>query len=336
MTPKSFSVLAGLTAVAVAAAVWTSMPHGGGAILSSRGETLLPSLAGKASDIAAIKVESKDHSIEMRRAGEQFLDASGYPVKGQAVRELVESVAGMTIQERKTDDPKREAEIDLAKPDAKEGAGTRVTFLDKDGKPIAGVVLGKRDYTVGGVSGGQFVRRAGEDQAWLVRGAGKLPAARSGWFDTELIGVNADEITGVTIENGKGTVDLVPGDKGLTLASVPDGAKPDTQKIGRIARYVGTLDFEDVRDRDAKAVTSGEKLTLRLKDGASVTLIRLAGDAKSGSWFRFETTAPAQGEAPKSIATLAKRAPDFDFRLSPSLNDMMGWSADDLVQKTEG
>lgn len=336
MTPRSFSVLAGLTVVAVAAAVATSAPRGGSGIMAAQGTSLFPDLLGQAKKIGTVRIERSDGQTTLTRTGDKFVDASGYPAKTDAVRRLVRSLAGLTIEERKTSDPKRHAEIGLAAPDAKKGAGTRVLLEAADHKQIAGVVVGERNYTVGGVNGGEFVRRAGDNQAWLVQGAVSLPSTRAGWFDTSLAEFKPTHISAVTIDNAKGSIMLVRGDKGLKLASVPQGATPNQDKIDRIVQAVAALSFDDVRKRAGDVPPTAPTITIALEDGSRVTLSRLGNGSDQHPWYRVETAPPVGKDPLPAVATLAKRAHGYDFQLGNSVTDVIGWTPDALVKQPQG
>ena len=175
MTAKSFLLLAGTTAIAAALAVTSSFTWNQTSAVAERGQPFLPALAKNAEAIASVTIETKDETMTLKREGSNFLDASGYPVKRDAARDLLASISVLKIEEKKTSDPTRHADLELAAPDAKDGSGKKITFLGKDGKPLTGLFAGETDSSVGGISGGQYVRALDSDQAYLARGSVKLP-----------------------------------------------------------------------------------------------------------------------------------------------------------------
>src|SRR5262249_45879458 len=155
-----------------------------------RGELVVPGLADKANQIAGLTVRKGADSLSMERRDAGFLAAdSGFPVKTDAVRDLVASSIELTFEEGRPSDP------------GEANGGTEVT-LRTAGGDLADFVVGNRDGTVGGPSGGEFVRLKGGPQTWLVRGNVRLPSSRSDWFEAVDLGVRRSEIKRIEMSGG--------------------------------------------------------------------------------------------------------------------------------------
>ncbi|MEM9029592.1 MAG: DUF4340 domain-containing protein, partial [Pseudomonadota bacterium] len=178
MTPKSFLALATATLVAVLLAMVTSSTSNTGNVIADRGESFVSGLAEKANSIASITTVTSDGTTTVTKKGNTFVDASGFPIKDETARQLVTSLALLSIEERKTDVADRHADLELAAPDAKSGAGQRITLKDSGDRVVADVIAGRREFTVGGTRGGQYVRNASDTQAYLVRGTVNVPSGR--------------------------------------------------------------------------------------------------------------------------------------------------------------
>jgi Domain of unknown function (DUF4340) len=335
MTTRSFLALAGLTVLAVIAAGVVSTTSTGGGAIAARGEALLPGLVDKANSIAEITVETEDSTTTIRRDDGRFVDASGYPVRPEAVRDLVASLSVLTIEERKTADPNRYHELGLAEPSAEDGAGERVLLKDGSGNAIAEVVAGEADHTVGGTRGGQYVRAAGDAASYLVRGSVSLPLGRSGWFDVKLFEAGADAIAKASIRDGEtAVVTLARQADTLGLVDPPAGRSADESKIDRLARLFQPLEFSDVRPADGAATPSGRSIALETTDGLRVTVIALGAGEQSGDWVRV--TAVATTEAAQSTAEeVSAKTGAFDFRLSAGDRELLDWTMDDVTKAAE-
>ena len=79
MTLRSFSVLAGTTAFAVVLAIATSLSFNSDSAVGERGNSFLPGLAQKATKISTIKVTDGNSIVTLKREGDRFIDASGFP-----------------------------------------------------------------------------------------------------------------------------------------------------------------------------------------------------------------------------------------------------------------
>jgi len=262
MNAKHLSILAVLAAISIAATAWalhTSAPT----VASDRhGENVVPSLLAKANDITALSMRDGADTFVIERRDNRFVASdSGYPVKTDAVSDVVASSAGLTFQEARTSDPARYGDLGLADPGAKD-AGKEITFRTAGGE-LASFLVGNSDTTVGGPSGGVFIRLKGQPQTFLVRGNVRLPGGRSGWFVPISFEVKRSEIKKVELTGGgRDGVTLlasagVPGlaSTGLpgglpgqfVLADVPEKRTPDNLKASLLANVVDSFSFQDVR-----------------------------------------------------------------------------------------
>lgn len=340
MTPKSFLALSGATLAAVAAAAVAAGLEGAQPALAERGERLFPDLPDRAEAIARIMVRDGDMQMEIERREGRFVDAvSGYPVDAATLRALVTSLGALEIAERKTADPARHADLDLAAWDAEDGAGAEIMLLDEDGDSVADLVAGARDFTLGGVSGGQFVRRGAEDQAWLVRGRVEAPTRRRAWFDTVLHDGETAEIVrmALTPESAEPIPFEREGEALALAVDPPAGRVADTDRPDRIARGLANLDFEDVRPDDGLAET-GATLWAETAAGLRLHLARVAAPEETGDedaiWARIRAEA-LKPEAEEAAAALAARTEGFVFRLSAWDAAPLGWTLEDITRPVD-
>lgn len=333
MTPRAFAVLLALTGAAVAGAFVVSGERGAGDVMVERGLPLLPGLADASARIAEIRIEGADGAMVLTRRDDGFVDASGYPIVTSAVRDLVTSLATLRIEERKTGDPARLAQLGLADPQASEGGGDRVVLLDSDGGTIAGIIAGARDFTVGGVDGGQFVKNDAREMSHLVRGSVDLPNRRAAWFDTAMFRVPETDLRRLSVQPSSGEpVDLLRSEDGLYLAGpLPAGRVADEVKVERLTRFLEDLDFEDVRaaserlaadNRGGVLVAETETLRLRLERDLS--------DGEPGIWVRVSVEPLAEGGS-ETAAEIAARTYAFAFKLNEFGAEIIEWSIADAT-----
>ena len=337
MTLRSLAILGVVTALAVGLAVATSFSWSTRDAVSERGATLLPAVAKQVGDIASISIKTEDQEITLKRDGDRFTEgASGFPIKQDVVRNLMASVALLTIEEKKTGDAARHAELDLAAKDAEKGAGEWVSFAAKDGNEIAAVIAGKTDYTVGGIRGGQYVRRAGEDQTYLVRGSVKLPYGRSGWFDnTKLLEVKPETVVSAEIAKGQEQQVALTKDGGLLkLVDLPEGKVLDDTKVGQITKLFENLTFIDVRKKSGPAKDDAPAISIATADGLSVKLVSLGITEDKGHWVQI-TASGDTAEAKKALADVAKKLETYEFKVSGSKIGPIGWTAADLTKDAQ-
>lgn len=329
MTLRSLAILVLATAVAVAAAILSSMSHEQGA-LADKGERLLPDLAASADEIAAITVIGKDDATTLSRSGDTFVDASGFPVSTEAVRDLLTSLSVLTIVENKTADPARYGDLDLAEPTAEEGGGTEIVLRDDAGEEIARIVAGRADYSVGGRGGGQYVRTGGSDVSHLVRGSVEVPLTRASWFDAVLLEKDKDQIEAVTLtlDNDQEIV-FRRQDGMLAMVDQPADREIDAAKRDRLANLLSKLDFVDVRRSTAPDGEGRGVLRFETNDGLAITIVALSGQDQRDQWARISVESLSD-EAKAAAEQLTRKVDGFEFRLPAGDLDVADWDADDF------
>ena len=335
MTLRSFLVLAGATAFAVVLAVSSTLTFRTDNAVSERGKAFLPGLAARIGDVATITVQDGAQTVTLKRKGESFEDASGFPTKMKPVRDLALSLSTLRIEERKTADVSRHADLALAAPSAKMGAGKSVVLKSKEGEMIASVLVGKPDYTVGGVGGGQYVRMTDSQQTYLVRGNVKLPYGRSGWFETKLYEIEGKTISRLTIsKTDKERVVLERSGSKLALSNVPTGLKPDDSNITRLRGLVESLEFADVRSKRTSDKKPGPVITVSTSDGLQLAIASIDQSKDGARWVKVSARA-AKGSAKKRAADLNAKLSAFEFKLNNYNSKVFSWSLQDLTKKAE-
>jgi hypothetical protein len=334
MTPRTLISLAGATVAAAALAAFVTAGDGSGPAAAERGRPLFPDLAAEAGEIRRIVITRGAETVTVAREGDRFLDATGFPVKPEAVADLVASLAGLRIEDRRTADPARHAEIGLAEPGAAEGAGVSIRHEGEDERTLASLIAGERDFTVGGVGGGQFVREGDAAQAWLVRGAAMVPPRRAGWFDARLADAPAARLARATLTTRAGeAVSFARRGEALALAAPPPpGLAEDAARVARLARVFETLDFEDVRAAAELPAPGGAMLSAETAEGLRLTLTEDGPSADR--WARVSAEALSEAARPAAEAINA-RTQRFAFRLSTSDSEPLGWTAADFATQPQ-
>jgi hypothetical protein len=335
MNAKHLTTLAALAAISVGLTAWVlgaSAPTVGS---DRRGETVIPSLAAKANDLTGLSIRDGAGTLAIERRDNRFVAAdSGYPIKTDAVRDVVASSAELSFQEARTSDPARYGDLGLADPGAKD-AGKEVMFRTAGGE-LASFVVGNRDTSVGGPTGGVFIRLKGQPQTFLARGDVRLPAVRSDWFVSFDLDVKRNEIKKVELAGGgrDGVTASANADKPgeLVLADVPDKRNADTFKVSRLGTLVESFTFQDVR-KATKPADDARRMVVDAGEGLRLILTTV-GDITEG-WVQI--AAEATSDAAKDKAKLiASKVDGYDFRLPSNQAEILGWTVTDLTDEQKG
>ena len=332
MNAKHLTTLAVLAAIGVAATAWVLRSSAPTVASDRRGETVVPSLMAKANDITGISICDGTDMLAIERRDNRFVASdSGYPIKTDAVRDVVASSAELSFEESRTADLARYGDLGLADPGAKD-AGKEITFRTAGGE-LASFVVGNRDTTVGGPAGGVFVRLKGQPQTFLARGSVRLPSSRSDWFVGIDLDVKRNEIKKVELAGGgrDGVTASAnaekPGD--LVLANVPEKRTADTFKVSRLATLVESFTFQDVR-KATKPADDARRMMVDAGEGLHLVLTAV-GDITQG-WVQI--SAEATNDAVKDKAKLiASKVDGYDFRLPSNQAEILGWTVTDLTDE---
>ena len=332
MNAKHLTRLAALAAISVGVTAWVLQTTAPTVASDRRGETVVPSLLAKANDITGISIRDGTGTLTIERRDNRFVTAdSGYPIKTDAVRDIVATSAELLFQEARTSDPTRYGDLGLADPGTKD-AGKEVTFRTAGGE-LASLVVGNRDSTVGGATGGVFIRLKGQPQTFLARGDVRLPAARSDWFVAFDLDVKRNEIKKVELTGGgRDTVTAsVNADKPgeLVLADVPEKRSPDSFKVSRLATLTESFTFQDVR-KATKPAADARRMVVDAGEGLRLTFTAV-GDVTEG-WVQI--AAEATSDTAKDKAKLiASKVDGYDFRLPSNQAEVLSWTVTDLTDE---
>jgi|GEM_PF-1292744 len=334
ITPAKLLTLAVITAVAVGAAVFSVQRSTATSSQSERGNDFLPGLIGKANTADQVVVTDGTVKTIIKKEGDSFVHDSGYPVRGEAVGNLLTSLALLTVEERKTDKPDLYPDLELAPPDAEDGNGRQVTVL-AGSEILADLIVGTADFSVGGTRGGVYARNATEPPAYLLRGNVAVPGTAAGWFDTQAYKFDPASILTAQIKPATGLpVRLAQSgtSKTLVLDQLPQGAAADPTKIQRVAALASELSFENVRKASGKP--SGHTLTTVTNTQFRYIVQGIDKMDPENAWVTIRVE-PDSVKATAKANEANQRFDGFEFKISRSNAEMFAWTVADLLKAPE-
>lgn len=307
---NSLSILAILTGIMVMLMLVT--------IYTSNDDTddfalLYPELFGQLTDVNKLVFESEEGSFTLTRdGGEDWVvaDYYNYPADFDLVKRMLIDLADAKILEAKTDDPELHNVLGVDRDDIGGGDALEIKLFNDD-EIIAGVVLGKtRDVTIQTGPRQTYVRRSGEDQAWLAEGYLQISPLMLNWIDGEIINIARERIARVDI--------IQPNGNTATLINLGEKDKFGTpedrqqtifkyQQLGYdIAGSLHQLRLEDVTpiadfSRGDSEVVTAEFLTY---DGLKVISKTSFIDGFYYATFKADYDPSAMDNVPQDIAEL--------------------------------
>lgn len=245
------------------------------------GEPLFPGLKERINDVARVELTQQANSTSLA-IGEggvwTLLSRDGYPAKFENIKDLVVSVASLTKYEMKTADPALYPRIKVDEPNP-DSIATKVLLKDKDGKEIAGLIIG--DYpTTGGDS--RFVRPVNQAQSWLAKGKVSASADPMAWLDREVIKVTAEEVKSVSVTRAAGAGEGNSGEgaagESVRIARelgeagpmridppIPGRKAKDAATLNRLAGALAFVSLSDVRADDGAWAEAADRVVTRFE-----------------------------------------------------------------------
>ncbi len=306
---------------------------------ASSDQRALPALAARLGDVASVEIRRSGLDLTFARDGENWLVAqkSGYPADSAKIRRIVLALADMTLVEPKTSKPELYARLQVEDPG--KGKSTLVTVKDKSGADIAALVVGKHAYDrLGEGNDGVYVRKPGDPQSWLARGALDFSDDTPNWLARRIVDIPDSRIAKVSLAQPDGsalTLSRAKPDAKFALENPPKDAKYKSDTVlSEPAMALETLDLDDVRPAAKlavpdKGVTTASYTTF---DGLTVAVKLFPHDNKS--WVAV--AAAGSGKAVDEAKKLDGRVSRWVYAIPSYKAKMMQTKLADLLEPPKG
>jgi Domain of unknown function (DUF4340) len=345
MSPKSLAILALATAASVGLAAHAvqqrdlpvrSMPAGG---------AMFPDLLDRLNELREVRIVGPDGTLTVvsKDQGWALAEKAGYPVDPAQLRSLGLAVANLQLVEAKTADPARIARLELEEPGATDAKSRLVELKGAEGAPLASVVVGKRSPSLyGSGRGGIYVRRNGENQAWLAAGELDIPSDAMLLIGQDVVDVPADQIARVILQPESGapiTLARAEAEAEFTVdAALPEGRKLDPVKVEFLAGVLAGLTMTDVQPAtELPAAATRDQLRFETFDGLPVEVqLATIGEGETAEyWLTLRTSAPTATPDPiKEASPLADEIRKLDgwaYQVPAYMADRMKGGLDGLL-----
>lgn len=332
MNSKSFLTLAGLTAVAIVLAIIVVARQPSFERTDAAGELVFPKLIGDINRLKSVVVKSKEGTFTLDLNGQAwtFRERDGYTADDKKIAEMVLRIARMQKIEPKTRLESRYDRLDLQAPDAKDSRAKQITLLDKDGKTLADIVIGKRKFTLGSKEGGTYVRVPGDAQTWLALGEVSPGEKARDWLKREIVDIKDKDVKRVTVSHPNGEKIVVakgkPEDASFKIQGIPAGREPSTDFVAdEFGRVLAAMLLDDVEkaadvkfpaDKTIKAEfegAAGFKILVDLAEVDGRSWVKVRGDSAGVAVApaKAAATPPPSAAAAPDAAPVAEQTPDW-------------------------
>jgi hypothetical protein len=342
MKPRSFIVLAVVTAVFVVAAIWSVGMQRQITNIAADRERAFPDLIERANDVASIAIVSNKAKFAITGAGDKWglAEKAGYAVSFEKVKSAIVGLGELKLLESKTADPARYERLQVENPDSLDAKSIGIELKDKDGKVLASGVIGKRHPNLFGEGGGgTYLRRGKEALSWLAEGTITLGAEPNDWMIRDIVNLEAEDIARAVLRQPDGAEITVSrtdkNAKDYVVTGIPEGRKlKDSGEGKNLAGGLWRLTFEDVKPAKDIAFTGTPYTAVyRTFDGLEVKVEMTK--VKDTVWGKFSASADGATGDEKAVEALKQKAAEITDRAKGWVYELSAGEGEKLTTKIE-
>jgi uncharacterized protein DUF4340 len=339
MQKRSLILLAAATAVMVVLAV-VALATGGYAVSRAGPDRrAFPGLADKVGEVESVAVRRSGLDLTFERQGDLWLveQKGDYPAAPGKIRQIVLAVADMTLVEPMTRRPDLYSRLEVEDPG--KGKATLLTLKNKSGAVLARLIVGKRRYDrLGAGNDGVYVRKPGDPQSWLARGALDFSDTPANWLDRGIVDLADSRVAKVSLTQPDGSTLVLdragPNAKFAVVGAPPNAKYKDDTALGQPAMALESLDLDDVRPAaklpvPSKAVTAASYTTF---DGLKIDVNLFQHDNKN--WIALAAT--GSGKTAPEAKKIDQRVSHWVYRIASYKAKMMQTRLADLLASPKG
>ena len=300
------------------------------------GEPLFPGLTNQLTALKSVAIKQADGDLTFDWNGKNWVvrERKNYPAEDGKVAEVVIGIARMVRLEAKTAMADKLDRLELNDPKAKDSRAKQVMLVDRDGKTLADVIVGKRKFSLG-KEGGTYVRLPSAPQSWLALGDINVGNKARDWLKCDIADLRDRDIKRVTVVYPDGERVIAgrqsPNDPGFKIENLPSGRQPSSDySADEFARMLQTFMLDDVAPV-ADIPFPKEKTTTADFDGFAGWRVTVQLTQKDGnSWIRVKADPPPSGfaapEPAKSGLGAAVPPPDWNKVMAEIKARTDGWA----------
>jgi hypothetical protein len=256
------------------------------------GTLMFPGLAQALGGVATIEIVHQDKTLVIGKRAEGGWGVASlrlYPVQETKLRGMLTALTELRLMEPRTSDPASLGRLGLDDPAGAASTASLLRLLDGGGKPVAEVVVGhRRVRTQGNGREDVYVRRPGDNQAWLAEGSLQVDTDSAQWLDRSVLDIGHAKLA--RVEVGDGALVFAPVDGKLALIEPAEHPTLDDYKVEDVGRALELLTLQAVKpDAELVAEEAGHSV-FSTAEGLAVTVRVLR--AGTDVWARFSAAGP--------------------------------------------
>jgi hypothetical protein len=302
MQRRSFLILASATLAILVLAIVAAATGNRGVTRPAANSKALPQLAARLGDLTWIRLARGGTSANFARVGSDWLvvEKGNYPAAADNVHQMLLALADLTLVEAKTRRPELLPRLGLDDP--ANGRSTLVAVQDTSGEVVVSLIVGKtRRDALGGGNDGVYVRRPGEDQAWLARGTLDLSGDVVSWLDRRIVDIPDARVAKVALTDPAGAsvvLSRAAPEADFAVENPPADAKFKSAAVLREpASALDSLILDDVRPAPEMQVPDNGLATASFTTFEGLVVNLRLFERDKVNWLALDTAASGPAEA---------------------------------------
>lgn len=273
-------------------------------------------------------------TLERRPEGWGVVQRQHYPANVGTIRSLLLDLSEAKLLERKTRDPAQHAQLGLGGIERLEAKGQQVALHSAGGT---------RSVRIGANPDGRsatYVRKADDDQGWLVDRTFTIPDEPRRWLDPELLDIGMEHIRRMEVvhpdgERIEGQRAEEAADVKFTVVNLPEGAMLKNEyALNRMASAIASLSLEDVMPASQAEVYLEDAAWAwyELYRGYSLEVRLFPVDVERYARFAVHLGEDMSDEDRTRASMLARHLEGWAFRVPSFAHDSMALRWADILE----
>lgn len=345
LNTKTLKRLVVITTLCVIPLVWIAI-NNGNVVIDTKSKKLFPGLLKQREQVGMIIVQRHDQTLTLQKKNGVWgiLENNNYPVISSKVDDLLFSLADLRVIEPKTAKPDFHEQLDVNDITDPQSNAVLITIQNLKGADIAKIYVGKRESVRLGEEFQEhiFIRRAGEDQTWLVQGILPLSTDFKEWVEQPLLGIiDSDQVQRLSINVpavsniviSKSTAEQEDFVIETAQIKATRGHTLDLDTVNTLPFEVAELEFNNVLVSDAANLDWNNSVvaTLETFPGVQVELNVLKHDGKVYAKVHATTTADATDAVQDSVKIYNDSKQSWIYEVSKKFYNTITVSSNDFV-----
>ena len=305
---------------------------------------VLEGFAEKIESVSKISVKDKNQILTVTKLGNNWVLTSrnNYLASPEFVNGLLLGLERLRYREPKTQKVNLYPRLNVEDVEKKGANSTLFTVMDKMGKEVASLIIGKETSEIGGASEvGRYIRRPDEARAWLAEGRVEVPLSVKDWVIPEFLNIDSKRVESVKVTHPDGRIMSVVREKKeapkFNITNLGSDKKIEYQSdIDNMAEGLDKLELEDVLKVGNTKVTEEKliKTVYKMYDGL-VMYAQIYEDGEGKFWGKFKAVSkPDMSQDTKNeTIEINRRLSDWIYGIPAHKFRYMSRSINDVVEQ---